>query len=147
MADVFNLTTLIVFASFVVFMFAMKAVYFDPMLKLMDEREHKMRRDRNSAEALTKDCDALSLQYDQALKEAQIKGMSLIRQLRQDASKSAAEVTGKARQDANARIEKQLEELSQWKEEAYAKLASDRANLKEAVLAKVTRKKVPTASL
>lgn len=146
MAAILNFTTVIIFASFLVFMFVMKSLFFEPMLRIHEAREKKMADEQAQAQALRLQLEALNLEYEQALKAARQKGVEVISQLRQQASKTASEAVGKARAESNAEVERQLQELAKWQEETYQQMAGQREALKQVVIAKVTQNKIPATS-
>ncbi len=137
----FNYTILFVFLSFIVFMYAMKAIFFDPVLGIIKERDGKMLDDKNQATTLREQLVESEATYEQGLKDARKKSQDVISQIRGEALQKSAETVADARKKAGAELDKQMEELDRWREESYASLSSERANLTSIIINKVTEGK------
>lgn len=137
----FNATLVVVMISFVIFMVAMKAIYFDPILKIKDKREHKLKDDRNAAQRFIEEFERLQVDYEAGLKQARKEAHQAIQEIRQQAKTQAQKTLMEARTNAQAETDRQMADLQQWRETTYQKLDSDRESLKRAVIAKVTSTK------
>lgn len=143
----FNFTLILVFASFVVFMIAMKAIYFDPMLKIKDERDRKLSDDRNSAQRFAEEYEHLHADYESGLKQARKDAHLVIQEVRQQAKSEAQKALSDARATAQTETERQMKDLQEWRESTYQQLDVERNTLKQTVIAKVTSgHKIRTAS-
>ena len=138
----FNATIIIVFLSFIAFMFAMKQVYFDPMFAIQKEREDKKKMDRDQAQAAHNHADTLQESYDSGINEARKKSQETVNQALRDARQSASEKLATARQDANQQIQDKITEMQQWRQDAYEQLSDKRQELKDLVIHKITQSKV-----
>jgi F-type H+-transporting ATPase subunit b len=134
----FNATLVFVLLSFVIFMLLMKAVFFDPMLKVKAQRERQLELDSESARKAGDEAERLTLDYESAVNRARREAQHIIQQIRQDAKTKAASAIAQARQTAQADLERQLGELAQWREATYQNLESERVALKEAIIRKIT---------
>jgi F-type H+-transporting ATPase subunit b len=134
----FNATLVIVIISFVVFMLAMKAIYFDPILKIKAEREQKLQDDRTSAQRFAEAFDRLQADYESGLKQARKEAHQVIQEIRQKAKTDAQKALLEARTLAQTETDRQMAELHNWRETTYQQLESERTALKQAVIAKVT---------
>lgn len=143
----FNATLVFVMISFIVFMVAMKMVYFDPILKIKAEREQKLQGDRASAERYAEAYERLHADYESGLKQARKEAHAVIQEIRQKAKADAMKALMEARTLAQAETDRQMAELQSWRETTYRQLESEREALKRAVIAKVTSgHKIRTAS-
>lgn len=136
----FNFTAIIVFLSFLVFMFLMKAIFFDPLARIRQEREAKLEADRQAAKAALLQQDKLQLDYEESLKQARRQAQEVVNSLRQQAKKSAADTLANAREEARNELDKRLQDLAQWREETYQQLGNERRQLVEIILGKVSHK-------
>jgi F-type H+-transporting ATPase subunit b len=134
----FNATLFFVMISFVVFMLAMKAVYFDPILKIKAKREQKLQEDRASAERFAEAFERLQADYESGLKQARKDAHNVIQEIRQKAKMDAQKTLLDARVLAQTETDRQMAELQSWRETTYQQLESEREALKRSVIAKVT---------
>lgn len=137
----FNATILFVFLSFIVFMYVMKAIFFDPVLGIIKERDGKMLDDKNQAVSLRDQLVDSEATYEQGLKDARKKSQEVISDIRGQAVQQSADAIAEARKKASAELDKQMEDLDKWREESYANLSSERANLTSIIINKVTEGK------
>ncbi len=143
----FNATLLFVIISFVVFTILMKAIYFDPIMKIKNERERKIIDDQESAVNFAQQYEILNQEYQAGLKKARQDAHSVIQEIRQQAKTSAQKAVIEARTSAQAQTDQQMAELDAWRESTYRQLESERASLTQAVIAKVKAGgKIRTAS-
>jgi len=134
----FNFTFVIVFLSFLVFMTLMKAVFFDPIAKIRKEREAKLDADKQAAKTAALQLEKLQTEYDESIKQARRQAQDVVNQLRVEAKKSAADTMATAREEARTHLDAKLGELSQWREETYQQLGSERQQLVQIILSKVS---------
>jgi F0F1-type ATP synthase membrane subunit b/b' len=143
----FNATLIFVMVSFIVFMILMRAIYFEPILKIRAEREQKLTDDQESARRFSEDFERIYAEYQLSLQNARKEAHALIQELRLKAKTSAHEITQTARADAQAESERQMGELHDWRETTYRQLESERDALTRAIIGKVTNgRKVRTAT-
>lgn len=130
-------TFLLVFLSFVVFMLAMKQLYFDPIRQIKETREDKIRGDQQNALSLADQYQQLNQGYEAQLREARQKAQQIILEFRENAKKSAADQVSEAREEAHTELEAQLADLAKWREKTYKSLSTDKDQLVEAIISKV----------
>jgi len=142
----FNATLIFVLISFIVFMILMKAIYFDPILKIRAEREQKLTDDQEAARRFAQDFERLYAEYQAGLQNARKEAHALIQEVRQQAKLSAQQALQNARAEAQTESDRRMAELSQWRESTYQQLEGDRESLTQAIIRKVTNgSKVRTA--
>lgn len=142
----FNATLIFVMISFIVFMILMKAIYFDPILKIRAEREQKLTDDQEAARRFSQDFERLYAEYQAGLQNARKEAHALIQEVRQQAKLSAQQALQNARAEAQVESDRQMTELSQWRESTYLQLEGERDALTQAIIRKVTNgSKVRTA--
>jgi F0F1-type ATP synthase membrane subunit b/b' len=133
----FNATFLFVLLSFAIFVALMKAIYFDPIMAIKNERERKLTQDEQSAKDFLKQFEKLHSEYQAGIKQARLEAHQLIQQIRQQAKTSAQQLVINARNDAQSETDRQMADLSIWRENTYGELESERAALTQTVIAKV----------
>lgn len=132
------LGTLVVFVlSFVVFMLAMKALYFDPILKIKHEREAKLVGDKESALQFNEEYARLKAEYEEGLRQARKEAHAAIQKIRLDAKNNAQQVLTEARGQAQQEMEQRMAELAEWRETTYRELEGERTNLTRQIVEKV----------
>src|SRR6478609_1079097 len=122
----FNATLLFVLVSFVIFMVIMKAVFFDPILKLKAQREQQLLQDRETALRSDEQHDALKQEYDAGLQKARREAQQVLQRLREEAKSNASTIIIQARVDAQAQLEREFASLAEAREKAYQTLESER---------------------
>lgn len=133
-----NGTAVATFLSFLLFVGLMKAVFFDPISRIKEERERKKYEDAENARKLMAEFEELTVGYEAQLAEARKKAQSRIVELQQKAKKEASEAIQAAREKAQSEIDGQLAELARWREEAYGQLTGERRSLMRQIIGKVT---------
>jgi len=138
----FNATLLFVLVSFIIFMVIMKAVFFDPLLKLKAQREQQLLQDRETTQRSGEQHDALKQEYNAGLQKARREAQQVLQRLREDAKRNASTIIGQARVDAQAQLDRELASLAEAREQAYQALESERHNLKQTIISKVVKHQV-----
>ncbi|MBX2859851.1 MAG: hypothetical protein KTR14_01355 [Vampirovibrio sp.] len=134
----FDATFIFVLLSFVLFMWLMKGLFFDPIARIKEEREQKLSGDRQNAQQLAQDQLQLAEDYEANLAKARADAQKLIQEKMQAARQSASATTDEARQKATAELEAKMAELDREREEAYQQLTQQRADLVGIIVGKVT---------
>jgi F-type H+-transporting ATPase subunit b len=142
----FDGTFFLIIASFVVFMLLMRAIYFEPIRRIKDQRERKKLEDREQADSSLAEYTRLQEEYEASLRDARRRAQQVILEVRQGAKKTASETVGKAREEVRQDLERQMAELARWREEAYGQLAEDRRALAGTIIQKITAGRIPAGS-
>jgi F-type H+-transporting ATPase subunit b len=133
----FNATFLFVLISFGVFALLMKAIYFDPIMKIRNERERKLTDDQQSAVDFASQYEKLHQEYQASLKQARLEAHQVIQEIRHQAKTTAQKTVVEARTTAQTETDKQMADLNAWRETTYRQMESERASLTQSVIAKV----------
>lgn len=131
-------TLVIVFVSFIIFMSLMKAVYFDPILRVKEARERKLVDDRDEARNFEEEFQRIQVEYEAGLKKARQDAHHAIQEIRQQAKGQAAQAITQARAEALAEMDRRVAELTEWREKTYREMEAERENLKRIIVDKVT---------
>lgn len=134
----FNATLVVVLISFVIFMLAMKAIYFDPIMRIKHERERRLTEDRNSAQRFAEEFERIHAEYEAGLKKARKEAHQVIQAVRQRAKAEAQQALVAARGQAQTEMDRQMTELQNWRETTYRQLEGEREALTRVIIGKVT---------
>lgn len=134
----FNATLLFVLISFLIFMVIMKAIYFDPMLRIKAQRESRLLDDREASQRFAQDYERLNAEYEAALLKARREAQRVIQELREQAKTAASQTLAAARQDAQTEMDSHMKELSEWRESTYRELEPERDELVRTIVRKIT---------
>ncbi len=134
----FNATLLFVMISFVVFMILMKALFFDPILRVKETRERKVTGDREDARQFLDDYEQIRLSYEAELKQARREAHRIIQEVRQTAKVTAQQTLMDARTQAQSELSAKMVTLAEWRESTYQQLETERSHLTQSIIRKVT---------
>ncbi len=123
-----NFTLVCEIVSFLVFLWVSNTFMFQPLRRLMEERESRIARDKEAARNATAEAERLSSEYVARLTEAHQNAAVALRQTRQDAYLHHRAAMDARRHDADAALTQFREELVQKLDEErkqYAGLLKD----------------------
>lgn len=131
----FDLTFLVQFVLFTMFVIVMKPLLFDPLLRVFEEREHRTEGAKDEARAMDEKAGALFNQYEAELERVRHVAGQERERLRAETAKLEAQIMAEARAETarilaagKARIAQEVEqmraELEQNKPAMAAEIAS-----------------------
>lgn len=138
----FDGTFIVVFISFMIFMFLMRQVYFEPVRQIKAQREQDKLGSVDAAAQLAKDAQKLNEDYAKDIQQARQKAQQHIQDARTEAQKQSSEVVGQARQQAEAELKETVESLKQQADQVYDELKVEQAQLVEHILNQLNQKAV-----
>jgi len=130
---------------FTIFLIVLAKFVWPPILKGLQSREEKQRRDLQQAEDAAKKAQQTLDEYKQQLAEAQKEAQRIIEQSRQSAQEVAAQVKAQAEADAQNLRQRNAAEIKAAKEEAIAELYQHTAEIATQVASKIIRKQLSAA--
>lgn len=136
----FNATLVFVFISFVAFMLIMKAIYFDPMLVLMAEREQKTVGDMEQSNTFHAEAEKLLKEYDKKMLAAQKQAGEMIQSKRQEALKKSQGIITLAKNNAQHEMTRALFEIDNWQRETYQAIAPQQTVFSQIIIEKIKNK-------
>ena len=129
-----NVTSFIIhLINFVVLLFILQRFLFPPILKMLDERQARIREGMERAEALRDESARAAETVRQQLDEARREGQSIINQATQIAERIRTERQGQAQAEYETILRRAQEDAARERERAFAELRTQIADL--AVLA------------
>jgi F-type H+-transporting ATPase subunit b len=106
--------------TFVIFLFVLKSLAWEPLRTGLDQREGKIRQEIAAAEAGRVQSAALLKQYEDRLAQAQQEVKELLAEARRDAEHTKEEILSMARQEADQTRTRALEDIEQARRTAIA---------------------------
>jgi len=133
-----NFTLLIQAANFLLLIFLLNVVLYKPILKILEEREHRIDGQQAEAKKITDDSQALIDEYNRKLHEAKIEAMNAKNAARSQASEEAGRIIEEARKKAEemvAQVQREIaSEIAQAKKELEPELGVMAATIAEQIL-------------
>lgn len=114
---------------FVLTMFALKAIIFDPMIAYLDEREAATTGGREDIAELQDKVESRLAEYEAKLEQARSEAADIRAQRRAEASKAHLQRVAEARSEADERIAKAVAEIGKAKAEAATQLEQSARSL------------------
>jgi F-type H+-transporting ATPase subunit b len=139
----FDATFLVILLSFLVFMVAMRAVFFMPVARILAEREQRVHGDWEAIRSSQKTIDELEQAVEAGLSAARQRAQQLIVEAQNAAKTSGAEVIQSARLRSEQHLEQELADLKAQREQLYGQLSEQRPVWVGALLQKVLPPEIP----
>jgi F-type H+-transporting ATPase subunit b len=115
--------------NFLLLLYLLNRFLFKPVLKLLDEREARIRKGLEDAEAAARDRELAKAEREAALDEARKEAQAMVARANKIAEDSRAEILADAKAQADKVAARAREEITAEKEKAMAELRSTVADL------------------
>ena len=99
-----DITLFIQLGIFLIFMFVMKKVYFDPYLEAMDEREETVEKLKKEAEENNLKTQKILEEVDKILNETKLKAQKILEEEHKKTNEIVSEILRKANEEAEVKI-------------------------------------------
>ncbi|APB33239.1 ATP synthase B chain (subunit II) [Gloeomargarita lithophora Alchichica-D10] len=123
--------------QFLVFVAILNAVFYKPLLRVVDEREEYVRSNQAQAKELQTKAGELTRQYDQELALARREAQKTLNTAQEQAKQSAQAQIRVAQQAAQTQLSQAQTDLLAQQAQALAQLEPQVQSLGEAILAKL----------
>jgi F-type H+-transporting ATPase subunit b len=123
--------------QFLVFVAIMNAVFYKPLLRVVDERDEYVRSNQAQAKDAEAKARELTRQYDQELAVARRDAQKTLNAAQEQAKQEAQAQIRVAQQEAQAQLMQAQADLSAQQAQALAQLEPQVQSLGEAILAKL----------
>ena len=133
------ITTIVVF---LLFFFAAAYLVWPKIMSGLDERELKIRREIESAEAARAEAAASLKRQETELLEAQRQATAMVAQAKADAEKHATELRVKAEADLLMKREQATKEIKAAKEAAISELNSQAGSLATSIAGRILQREI-----
>ena len=118
-----NVPTLVIqIVNFIILLVALKAVLYHPMVKAISDRQGRIKKELDEAEALNREAKALKEQYEVKMREAHSEAASIVAAANQEGERWKAEIIEEARREAAFLVEKGRTELTREQQQALTDL-------------------------
>jgi F-type H+-transporting ATPase subunit b len=115
--------------NFLILLYLLNRFLFKPVLRLLDEREARIRKGLEDAEAAARDRHLAEAEREASMSEARKEAQSMLARANKIAEDTRSEILGDARSEAGKLVERAREEITAEKERAMAELRTHVANL------------------
>lgn len=115
--------------NFLLLLYLLNRFLFKPVLKLLDEREARIRKGLEDAEAAARDRELATAEREAALDEARKEAAAMVARANKIAEDSRAEILADAKAQADKVAERAREEITAEKDRAMAELRATVADL------------------
>jgi len=132
--------------NFLLLLYLLNRFLFKPVLKLMDERESRIRKGLEDAEAAARDRELALAEREAALDEARKEAQAMIARATKIADDSRAEILAEAKAQAEKVTSRAREEITAEKERAMAELRATVADLALEAAGKLVRSEMDGAT-
>jgi len=106
-----DITLFIQLAIFLVFMFIMKKIYFDPYLQAMDEREETVKKLLKEAEENHKKTEEILKKVDEIIAKTRAETQKIMEQYHHETNEMVSSILKKAQNEAEEMIEDAKKEV------------------------------------
>jgi F-type H+-transporting ATPase subunit b len=125
--------------NFLLLLYLLNRFLFKPVLKLLDQREQRIRKGLEDAEAAAKDRELAKAEREAALDEARKEAQAMIARATKIADDSRAEILAEAKEQAEKVTTRAREEITAEKERAMSELRTTVADLALEAAARLVR--------
>jgi F-type H+-transporting ATPase subunit b len=132
--------------NFLLLLYLLNRFLFKPVLNLLDERERRIRKGLEDAEAAARDRELAQAEREAALDEARKEAQAMIARATKIADDSRAEILADAKAQAEKVTSRATEEITAEKERAMAELRATVADLALEAAGRLVRKEMDGAT-
>lgn len=143
-AQLFHDTVLLAIAIFFLFLFLSKML-FNPVRKMLQDRQAKIAGELNDAENDKKDAAALKADYEAKLKDIDKEAEQILSEARKKAQQNAARIEGEAKEEAARIIQRANEEAELSKKRAMDEVKQEMITVASMMAAKVVAANIDAA--
>jgi len=115
--------------NFLLLLYLLNRFLFKPVLKLLDEREARIKKGLEDAEAAARDRELAKAEREAALDEARKEAQAMVARANKIAEDSRAEILAEAKEQAEKVTARAREEITAEKERAMSELRATVADL------------------
>jgi F-type H+-transporting ATPase subunit b len=130
--------------NFLLLLYLLNRFLFKPVLKLLDEREARIKKGLEDAEAAARDRELAKAEREAALDEARKEAQAMVARANKIAEDSRAEILADAKAQADKAASRAREEITAEKDKAMAELRSTVADLALQAAGQLVRSEMDT---
>lgn len=138
----FNATFIAAMLSFVVFMFIMNAIFYNPILNIIRKRESYIEKNNQESEKFMQNAEKYNLEHAEKLDKAKEEGRNKVTQNVEKTQKETYTKIQEAKEKAKDEIRLKKENLINQKNELQKTIESETVNdIAQMIVSKITTKK------
>ena len=126
--------------TFFIVLIILKAKAWGPLMDALDKREAEIKNSLEAADKARKEADAVSQEYDEMVKKAQIEAHKIVTESKSAGERVKAEIEKKAKLKADEMLQKAKEQIETEKEKAVKEIKSVIVELSISAASKVIEK-------
>jgi len=117
-----DVTLFVQLILFLIFMFVMKKIFFDPYLEIYEEREHTVSSLLEEAQKNNEEVQKILEEVDKLLSAAKSEAQKVVEESKKETNELVASIIKSATEEAEKLIEEEKEKIAKTVEEEKAKL-------------------------
>ena len=130
-------TFIFVIISFLIFLFIIKAILFNPITKIIDEREKFYAKNTKMETESKEKMNALINQKENALKKSRLEAAQIIKETSKKANDKSIQTLKETKKEVQNKIEKNKEELDLAKKNSKMELKGEVSNFVSSIVSKI----------
>ena len=130
-------TFIFVVISFLIFLFIIKTILFNPITKILDEREKFYAKNTKMETESKEKTSALINEKEKALKESRLEASQIIKETSKKANDENIKIIKETKKEIQEKIEKNKEELETAKENSKKELKNEISSFVSSIVSKV----------
>ncbi|MFQ6609514.1 MAG: F0F1 ATP synthase subunit B [Fidelibacterota bacterium] len=131
--------------TFFIVLFVLRLKAWKPLIDALEKRESEIQNSLNAAEKAKKEAEAVSQEYDDLVKKAQVEAQQIVADGKSVGEKLKAEIENSAKAKADEMIISAREQIEAEKEKAIKEIKSVIVDLSISAASKVIEKNLDTA--
>ena len=131
--------------TFFIVLFVLRLKAWKPLIAALEKRESEIRNSLNAAEKAKKEAEAVSQEYDELVKKAQVEAQQIVAEGKSVGEKLKAEIENSAKTKADEIIVSARGQIEAEKEKAIKEIKSIIVDLSISAASKVIEKNLNTA--
>jgi F-type H+-transporting ATPase subunit b len=136
----FNIPTLVVqITNFLILLIVLKIVLFQPMVEAVGERERRIKKALDEADALNREAQGQKDQYDVRMKEARQEAAAMVNAATQEGERLKNELVEEGRKEASHLVDKGRSEVARERQDAMAGIRGQVVNLSAEMASQLLR--------
>ena len=136
-------TAIVIAISFIVFMLVMNAIFYQPLLKLQDEREDYIENNKQQAKNYQSEAQGLLAEHDEIIKQTKKQAKDIISDVMEKAKNEKSEKITEANQQASDKIHNFHDEMAVAKSQLKESLSKDMYEIAQQISTKILGEEIP----
>lgn len=136
-------TAIVIAISFIVFMLVMNAIFYQPLLKLQDDRDDYVENNKRQAQSYQNEAEGLLAEYNEIIKQTKNQSKEIISEALESAKTLKSEKLSEANRHSAERIQNFHNEMAVAKSQLKESLSQDMYEIAQQISTKILGEDVP----